>query len=63
VSGFEPLSGSQAPIRTPATLGSSLLNRPERDALVKTHEHQFLASVDVPVLARGRFSGTRLVWA
>jgi phosphatidylethanolamine-binding protein (PEBP) family uncharacterized protein len=38
-------------------LGRSLLDRSDRDALLKTRPHQLLASVDSPVLARGRISG------
>jgi hypothetical protein len=39
-------------------LSGSLLSRPDRDALVKTPPRRLLASIDVPVLARGRVIGT-----
>lgn len=38
-------------------LGQSLLNRPDRDALVKSRPRTLLAAVDSPVLARGRING------
>ena len=38
-------------------LGQSLLNRPDRDALLKTRPRAVLTSIDVPVLARGRITG------
>ena len=38
-------------------LGQSLLNRPDRDALLKTRPRALLASIDSPVLARGRITG------
>jgi phosphatidylethanolamine-binding protein (PEBP) family uncharacterized protein len=38
-------------------LGHSLLNRPDRDALIKSRPRRLLASIDSPVLARGRING------
>jgi phosphatidylethanolamine-binding protein (PEBP) family uncharacterized protein len=38
-------------------LGGSLLSRPDRDALVKARPRKLLASVDAPILARGRITG------
>jgi len=38
-------------------LSRSLLNRPDRDALMKTRPRPLLASIDAPVLARGRIIG------
>ena len=38
-------------------LSQSLLNRPDRDALLKTRPRSVLASIDSPVLARGRITG------
>jgi len=37
-------------------LGHSLLNRPDRDALIKARPRVVLASIDSPVLARGRIT-------
>lgn len=39
-------------------LGHSLLNRPGHDTLLKTRSRAVLASIDAPVLARGRITGT-----
>jgi phosphatidylethanolamine-binding protein (PEBP) family uncharacterized protein len=38
-------------------LGDSLLNSQDRDALIKSRPRRLLASVDSPVLARGRITG------
>lgn len=38
-------------------LGQSLLNRPDRDTLLKSRPRPLLASIDSPVLARGRIDG------
>jgi phosphatidylethanolamine-binding protein (PEBP) family uncharacterized protein len=38
-------------------LSHSLLSRPDRAALVKTRPRRVLASIDTPVLARGRVTG------
>ena len=38
-------------------LGHSLLDRPDRDALIKSRPRALLASIDSPVLARGRITG------
>lgn len=38
-------------------LGHSLLNRPDRAALIKSRPRALLASIDSPVLARGRITG------
>ncbi|GAA2671537.1 YbhB/YbcL family Raf kinase inhibitor-like protein [Streptomyces lunalinharesii] len=38
-------------------LGTPLLDRPDRDALLKTRPRRLLAAVDAPVLARGRITG------
>ena len=40
-------------------LGDSLLNRPDRDALIKTRPRAVLAAIDSPVLARGRITAVR----
>ncbi|MGO9660600.1 MAG: YbhB/YbcL family Raf kinase inhibitor-like protein [Acidimicrobiales bacterium] len=38
-------------------LGHSLLDRPDRDALIKSRPRALLASIGSPVLARGRITG------
>jgi phosphatidylethanolamine-binding protein (PEBP) family uncharacterized protein len=38
-------------------LSHSLLNRPDRDAAIKSRPRTLLASIDSPVLARGRITG------
>lgn len=38
-------------------LGHSLMNRPDRGALIKSRPRALLASIDSPVLARGRIHG------
>jgi hypothetical protein len=38
-------------------LGRSLLERPDRHALIKSRPRALLAAVDSPVLARGRVNG------
>ena len=38
-------------------LGNSLLSRPDRDALIKAKPRAVLASIDSPVVARGRLEG------
>lgn len=37
-------------------LGRGLLNRPDRDALIKARPRALLAAIDAPVLARGRIT-------
>jgi hypothetical protein len=57
--GAEPLKG-HGPHRyvfQVFALGGSLLSRADRAALVKARPRALLASVDVPVLARGRMTG------
>ncbi|MBM9506237.1 YbhB/YbcL family Raf kinase inhibitor-like protein [Actinacidiphila acididurans] len=57
--GPEPLKG-HGPHRYVVqlyALGRTLLNRPDRDALLKTRPRPLLAAIEAPVLARGRISG------